>query len=95
DLVFCDELGGFFDKSGVSRYSLHRILEKAGQPRKRFHDLRHTAATLLLGCGVDPKIVSEMLGHASIAITLEIHSHVLPDMQAQTAAVMDAALCLD
>ena len=60
----------------------------------RFHDLRHTAATLLLSRGVNPKIVSEMLGHATIAITLDIYSHVLPDMQQQAAAAMAAALSL-
>jgi integrase len=58
----------------------------------RFHDLRHTAATLLLGRGVNPKIVSEMLGHASIGITLDTYSHVLPTMQQSAAAEMDAAL---
>jgi integrase len=59
-------------------------------PHMRFHDLRHTAATLLLGSGVNSKVVSEMLGHASFAITLDIYGHVLPDMQAQAAAAMDA-----
>lgn len=56
-----------------------------------FHDLRHTAATLLLQ-GVNAKSVRERLGHASIGITLDIYSHVLPDMQAQAAVEMDAAL---
>ncbi len=65
---------------------------RAGLPRMRFHDLRHTAATLLLGRGVNPKIVSEMLGHASIAFTLDSYSHALPDMQAQAAVGLDAAL---
>lgn len=64
----------------------------AGVPHIRFHDLRHTAATLLLGQGVHPKIVSEMLGHASVAITLDLYSHVQPDMQRQAAAAMGAAL---
>jgi integrase len=54
--------------------------------------MRHSAAILLLGRGVNPKIVSEMLGHASVGITLDIYSLVLPDMQAQAAAEMDAAL---
>ena len=58
----------------------------------RFHDLRHTAATLLLARGVHPKIVSEMLGHSSIAITLDLYSHVTPTMQRETAAVMDSVL---
>jgi integrase len=54
--------------------------------------MRHSAAILLLGRGANPKIVSEMLGHASVGITLDIYSLVLPDMQAQAAAEMDAAL---
>jgi integrase len=49
----------------------------------RFHDLRHTAATLLLGRGINPKIVLEMLGNASVSITLDLYSHVLPEMQQQ------------
>jgi integrase len=74
------------------RYWFHPLLERAGLPRMRFHDLRHTAATLLLGSGVNPKIVSEMLGHASVAITLDIYSHVMPHMQQQAAQAMDDTL---
>ncbi len=58
----------------------------------RFHDLRHTCATLLLREGVNVKVVSEMLGHASITITLNTYSHVLPDMQDSAADAMEAAL---
>ena len=62
--------------------SFARLLKRAGLPAAtRFHDLRHTCATLLLSCNVNPKIVSEMLGHATTAITLDTYSHVLPDMQ--------------
>jgi integrase len=57
------------------------LLVKAGLPAIRFHDLRHTAATLLLLRGIHPKVVSEMLGHSTISMTLDIYSHVLPDMQ--------------
>ena len=60
--------------------------------RLRFHDLRHTCATLLLSEGDDAKVVSEMLGHASIAITLNTYSHVLPDMQDSAVEAMEAAL---
>jgi len=56
------------------------------------HDLRHTCATLLLSRGVPIKVVSEMLGHASVAITLDTYSHVLPDMQESAARAMDDAL---
>jgi integrase len=55
----------------------------------RFHDLRHTAATLLLSRGVHPKVVSEMLGHADIAITLRVYAHVTATMQQAAADVMD------
>jgi integrase len=58
----------------------------------RFHDLRHTCATLLLPKGVHPKIVSEMLGHSSIAITLDIYSHVIPGLGDAAAEAMEEAL---
>ena len=63
-----------------------------GLPRIRFHDLRHTHATQLLRQGVHPKIVSERLGHATIAITLDTYSHVMPGMQEDAALRLDAAL---
>ena len=84
-----------FDLSGILvtwAYFFYLLLQRAHLPRMRFHDLRHTAATLLLGRGVNPKIVSEMLGHASVSITLDIYSHVLPDMQQDAASVMGAVL---
>jgi integrase len=68
------------------------LLKRAGLPEIRFHDLRHTCATLLLSKNVNPKVVSEMLGHASIAITLDSYSHVLPDMQDSAATAMDSVL---
>ena len=80
------------DGTNLLHYHFYPLLKREDLPRIRFHDLRHTAATLLLGRGVNPKIVSEMLGHASIGITLDIYSHVLPDMQQHAAAEMDAAL---
>jgi integrase len=68
------------------------LLKQAGLPQIRFHDLRHTCATLLLSKNVNPKVVSEMLGHATIAITLDTYSHVLPDMQDEAAAAIESAL---
>ena len=68
------------------------ILKRTGLPDIRLHDLRHTCATLLLSRGVHPKFVQELLGHATIAITLDTYSHVLPGMGDQTAAAMEAAL---
>lgn len=92
DLVFTDPVGRPLSGIQLTRANFYPLLDRAGLPRIRFHDLRHTAATLLLGRGVNPKIVSEMLGHATIAITLDTYSHVLPDMQQQAAAAMEAAL---
>ena len=72
----------------MMRGSIHRMVERSSVPKIRFHDLRHTAATWLLGARVNPKVVSEMLGHSAISITLDIYAHVLPDMQQDAAATM-------
>jgi len=61
-------------------------------PRLQFHDLRHAHATHMLASGVHPKIASERLGHSKIGITLDLYSHVLPNMQADAAAIVDDAL---
>lgn len=66
--------------------------ERAGVPRIRLHDLRHTCATPLFSRGVPAKVVSELLGHASIAIMLDRYSHVIPTMHRQAAQVMDELL---
>ncbi len=71
---------------------LERILKRAGLPHIRFHDLRHTCATLLLSKGVHPKFVQELLGHATISITLDTYSHVIPSMGDQTITAMEDAL---
>jgi integrase len=64
----------------------------AGLPGLGIHDLRHGHATLMLGQGVHPKVVSERLGHASIKITLDTYSHVLRGLQAAAAEALDAVL---
>lgn len=71
------------------RVLLKRLLEKAGLPDVRFHDLRHGAATVLLAAGVPLKVVSELLGHSSVAITADIYAHVLPEMQQEVVRKMD------
>src|SRR5450759_4770989 len=68
------------------------LLRKTGLPLIRFHDLRHTAATLMLQQGVHPKVVQERLGHADISLTLNTYSHVLPSMQEEAAEKMDELL---
>ena len=92
-LVFANEIGGIFNPSNLRNRSFARLLMRAGlSAETRFHDLRHTCATLLLSRNVNPKIVSEMLGHANIAITLDTYSHVLPDMQEKAAKALEEAL---
>jgi integrase len=69
-----------------------KLLKRIGLPVIRFHDLRHTAATLMLQQGIHPKIVQERLGHADISMTLNIYSHVLPSMQEEAAEKLDELL---
>ena len=80
DLVFCTEFGGFLSPQRL-RDRLKVILERAGLPQIRFHDLRHSAATNWLKGDMHPKVASERLGHASVAITLDLYSHVTLGMQ--------------
>jgi integrase len=91
-LVFCTTAGKPLDFRNVATASFKPLLKKAGLPNIRFHDLRHTCATLLLSRGHHPKLVQELLGHASVAMTLDRYSHVLPGMGDQTAAAMEDAL---
>ena len=70
-----------------SRWRL--FLRHTGLPHVRFHDLRHAHATLMLLQGVHPKVVSERLGHASVGITLDLYSHVLPSMQQDAVRAFD------
>jgi integrase len=92
-LVFAGETGSLLNPSNLRNRSFKRIKTRSSvREDLRFHDLRHTCATLLLGEGVNVKVVSEMLGHASITITLNTYSHVLPDMQDSAADAMEAAL---
>ena len=67
------------------------FLRRHGLREIRFHDLRHSHATHMLASNVHPKVVQERLGHSSIGITLDTYSHVMPNMQADAAATVDAA----
>jgi integrase len=81
DRVFCNSEGGPLRRPDFHRRSFKPLLKRAGLPNIRFHDLRHTSATLLLSQGVHPKIVQERLGHSQISVTLDVYSHVMPGMQ--------------
>jgi integrase len=72
-------------------HAWHRFLARAKLPRLRFHDLRHSHATHMLASGVHPKIASERLGHATVGLTLDTYSHVIPGMQEDAVARIDAA----
>src|SRR5215204_3975801 len=91
-LVFTTDTGAPINPSNVRQRSFAPLLRKAGLPHIRFHDLRHTCATLLLSKGTHPKFVQELLGHATVAITLDTYSHVIPSMGDHTARAMQDAL---
>lgn len=80
DYVFCTLHGTHLGPNHVVE-EFKLLLKKAGLPDIRFHDLRHSAATLLLSLGVHPKIVQELLGHTQISMTMDVYSHMLPGMQ--------------
>jgi integrase len=90
DLVFPNNIGTHMDDGNLRRRSFQPLIERAEVPRVRFHDLRHTAATLLMIQGVHPRVVQEMLGHSSVNVTLDTYSHVSEDLQRDAAAKMDA-----
>jgi integrase len=88
DLVFATASGRPHDARNISRRVLPRLLERAKLPRMRLYDLRHSSATLLLAAGINPKVVSERLGHSTTRLTLDTYSHVLPSMQQEAAEVL-------
>ncbi len=91
-LVFPSRVGTPLGGRNLNR-SFNRDLERAGLPRNfRFHDLRHTCATLLLKQGLHPTFVQQLLGHGDVSLTLNVYSHVLPDMGDQATTAMEAAL---
>jgi len=89
-LVFPAADGGYQRRFGPFREEFKAILKRAGLPAIRFHDLRHSSATLLLSEGVHPKIVQERLGHSTIGITMDTYSHILPSMQRGAVDRLDA-----
>jgi integrase len=92
DLIFANRRGAPLDWHIVSRDYFKPLLARAELPRIRPYDLRHTCATLLLAAGENPKVVSERLGHATITLTLDTYTHVLPDMQQAATERMERLL---
>jgi integrase len=89
--VFTSSTGAPVDARNVQR-SFRRILRRARLPRMRFHDLRHSCASLLLTQGVAPRVVMETLGHSRISVTMDTYTHVMPALQREAADAIDRAL---
>jgi len=92
DLVFTLPTGNPIDGRALIRSWFRPLLAKAGLPPIRIHDLRHSYASIALALGVHPKVVQEALGHSTIAVTLDLYSHVVPSLQREAAKEMGAAL---
>ncbi len=89
--MFCTSHGTPFAAANL-RTEFGALLKKAGLPDIRFHDLRPSAATLLLDMGTHPQVVQELLGHGQIGMTMDIYSHVMPTMQKEVMAKLNALL---
>lgn len=93
DLVFPDSQGGFLRGSNFDRYVWYKIREAAGVPDTvRFHDLRHTQASLMLAAGIDLKVIQKRLGHSSFEITANTYAHLLQEAQANAVAKLGELL---
>ncbi len=90
-MVFLTTIGTPMDTRNLTRH-FNRVLNEAGLPQKRFHDLRHTCASLLLAQSVHPRVVMEILGHSQISLTMDTYSHVIPGLQKEAADRIDALL---
>jgi integrase len=89
--VFTTTIGTPIDARSVIR-RFHLILKTSGLPQIRFHDLRHSCATLLLAQGVSPRYISDLLGHSQVSFTMQTYAHVLPHVQRDVATKMDEIL---
>jgi len=91
DFVFTASSGRPFDQRNVGRM-FRRVLRAAGLPRMRFHDLRHSCASLLLTQGISPRVVMETLGHSRISVTMDTYTHVMPALLRDAADAMDRSI---
>ena len=91
-LIFRQVNGRPLHARNLSQRDFKQVVKKARLPMTRFHDLRHVCATLMLRQGVNPKIVGEQLGHASVGVTLDVYSHVLPGMNEEAVRMLAARL---
>lgn len=92
DLIFCREDGTPFDPDTVAKLEFHRYLKDAGIRHVRFHDLRHTYASLLIAQGENPKYIQTQLGHASIQITFDRYGHLMRDVNQEAAERLDESV---
>jgi integrase len=91
NLVFPSTIGTIHTPRNLHRH-FKGLIKKVELPDIRFHDLRHTAATLMFKQGAHPKVVQERLGHTSVILTLDIYSHVIPSLQEEIALIIDTIL---
>lgn len=92
DLVFTTAIGTPLSPNNIRKRDFRRILEAAGLPRIRFHDLRHSAVTFMLSKGIKPEVVQEIVGHSTFTTTLRIYRHVLDEEKKEAARKVDAFL---
>lgn len=89
--MFVTEVGEPVNPSSLTR-RFRRLLEEMGLPPMRFHDLRHSCASLLIAEGVHPRLIMENLGHSQISVTMNLYGHVSPVVQREVAGRMDGLL---
>ena len=90
-LVFTTPIGTPLDGTAVTK-AFHQMLDKAGLPQRRFHDMRHSCATLLVVQGVSSRVVMDVLGHSQIGLTMNTYSHVIPDLRRDAARRLEELL---
>lgn len=93
-LVFTTFRGTAIEPGSVPK-RFNRAIEKAGLPKMRFHDLRHSCTSLLLAAGVDPRTIMEVLGHSTLKMTMEVYAHVLPSLKENAAQQMNESIFSD